>query len=301
MSRLTPVLALCGWLGAVLVLSSTRWARRPALGRRMAPYRPVTGATTAPPASSTASLRDALGELARDVGDAVARAAGIGRDTERRLDRADSDLTVGELRTRQVTWAVVTLAAAGGAAVALGLPGPVALLVLVAAPTVAFLVPEQQLDAIGARRRERLVLELPVIAEQLGMLLATGHSLTGAVGRIATRGSGVAADDLGRVAARIRQGLGEHEALAEWADRVDVPALHRLVAVLALHRQAGDLGRLIGEEARSMRLESHRHLLEVIERRSQQVWIPVTVAALVPGLLFLSVPFIEALRRFGAA
>jgi hypothetical protein len=28
------------------------------------------------------------------------------------------------------------------------------------------------------------------------------------------------------------------------------------------------------------------------------VWIPVTVAALVPGVIFLAVPFIEALRLF---
>ena len=35
-----------------------------------------------------------------------------------------------------------------------------------------------------------------------------------------------------------------------------------------------------------------------MERRGQQVWIPVTVAALVPGAIFLAIPFIEALRLF---
>jgi hypothetical protein len=29
------------------------------------------------------------------------------------------------------------------------------------------------------------------------------------------------------------------------------------------------------------------------------VWIPVTVAALVPGVLFMTIPFVEALRLFG--
>jgi hypothetical protein len=38
-----------------------------------------------------------------------------------------------------------------------------------------------------------------------------------------------------------------------------------------------------------------------MERRSQQVWIPVTVATLVPGVIFLSIPFIEALRQFGGS
>ena len=97
---------------------------------------------------------------------------------------------------------------------------------------------------------------------------------------------------------RIRQGLTEVDALREWAALAEVDALDRLVAVLALNREAGDLGRLIAEEARAIRRDVHRELIETIERRAQQVWIPVTVATLVPGVLFLAVPFIEALRLF---
>jgi hypothetical protein len=41
-----------------------------------------------------------------------------------------------------------------------------------------------------------------------------------------------------------------------------------------------------------------RDLLEALERRAQQVWVPVTVATLVPGVIFLSIPFIAALRQF---
>jgi tight adherence protein C len=64
---------------------------------------------------------------------------------------------------------------------------------------------------------------------------------------------------------------------------------------------ASDLGRLISEEARSIRKDTQRRLIETAERRAQQVWIPVTVAALVPGVIFLAVPFMEALRLFSAA
>ena len=68
--------------------------------------------------------------------------------------------------------------------------------------------------------------------------------------------------------------------------------------MLALNREAGDLGRLIAEEARSIRRDVQRELIETIEQRGQQVWIPVTVATLLPGSIFLAVPFIEALRLF---
>ena len=101
--------------------------------------------------------------------------------------------------------------------------------------------------------------------------------------------------------ARVRQGVTETAALREWAARADVPELDRLVAVLALERDTSDLGQLISEEARTTRREAHRRMLEVIELRGQQVWIPVTVATLVPGVLFLAVPFLEAMRLFSSS
>ena len=55
-------------------------------------------------------------------------------------------------------------------------------------------------------------------------------------------------------------------------------------------------GRLYGTA--TIRSEVHRELIEAIERKGQQVWIPVTVATLVPGAVLLAVPFIEALRLF---
>jgi Flp pilus assembly protein TadB len=131
------------------------------------------------------------------------------------------------------------------------------------------------------------------------MLLAAGYSLGGALNRLAARGQGTCGTDLRVVVHRIRQGLDEVGALREWSDRVEVDALHRLVSLLALNNEAGDLGRLVSDEARSLRSDVHRRRVELIDRRAQQVWVPVTVAALVPGVLFLAVPFIEALRLYG--
>jgi hypothetical protein len=100
------------------------------------------------------------------------------------------------------------------------------------------------------------------------------------------------------VIGRTRQGLSETEALREWAAIADVDAVDRLVQVLALNREASDLGRLISEEARSIRRDVQRELVERIETRGQQVWIPVTVATLVPGVIFIAVPFVQALSLF---
>ena len=97
---------------------------------------------------------------------------------------------------------------------------------------------------------------------------------------------------------RVQQGLTEAEALTEWSDLADVEAVGRLVAILALNSETADLGRLISEEARAMRRENQRELIESIEKRTQQVWIPVTAATLVPGLLLMGIPFLDALTLF---
>ena len=76
-----------------------------------------------------------------------------------------------------------------------------------------------------------------------------------------------------------------------------VDALDRLVR-LALNSEAADLGGLVSEEARSIRNDVQREVVETMERRSQSVWIPVTLATLVPGVILLAIPFSQALRLF---
>jgi tight adherence protein C len=180
-------------------------------------------------------------------------------------------------------------------------PPPVASLLFIAGgPLLAFLVLEQQVASASEAWKRRLFHELPVVAEQLAMLLSSGYSLGAGLKRLSERGRGCAARDLAGVCGRLRQGLTAVEALREWARVADVEALNRLLPVLALNREASDLGRLVSDEARAIRRDVHRQLIETAERRGQQVWIPVTVAALLPGMVFIAVPFLEAMRLFSA-
>ena len=302
MTRITVLAGLVFWVGATLVLSQNRWFARRALVDRLRPYEPggLARGGHGPGLLSVGSFADVVGPLARSTGERLARLVGISEELTRKLERLHSPVDQTEFRLRQAGWAAVGLAGAVLVTATLRPPVPVVLLCLLGGPVLAFLVVEQQLAVASDRRKRRLFLELPVVSEQLGMLLSAGYSLGSALHRLADRGQGGSGQDLRRVVARIRQGVGEVDALREWADIADVDALARLVAVLSLNREAGDLGRLIAEEARAIRREVQRELIEQIERRSQQVWIPVTVAALVPGAIFIAIPFIEALRAFGA-
>jgi len=289
------------WAGLALLLSEVRWFSRPSLVDRLLPYSPGgMGLRPRSGALSGDSFRDIVAPVARSVGARLARLVGVNEELAVRLERIHSSVDVTAFRTHQLGWAVVSLV--GAALVSLAArPTPViVLLLLVGAPTLAFLVLEQRVSSASDSWKQRVGLELPVVAEQVAMLLAAGFSLGAALNRVGVRGRGNCARDLARVCGRIRQGLSEVDALREWATIADVEALDRLVSVLALNREASDLGRLVSDEARAIRRDLHRTLIEAVERRAQQVWVPVTVAALVPGVLFMAVPFIEALRLFSA-
>jgi tight adherence protein C len=319
MARFVLAAGLILWAGATLCLSTLRWFNRASLADRLHPYAlvgvrpgaaagPSTGSRDSgllgpPPGSSrrqsaTGVLDEVFGPFARAWGERVARAAGVAEDLETRLHRVHSPLDVTSFRVRQVGWSIGAFL--GGAVVSTTVRSPLAMTMLfvVASPLLAFLVHEQRVAAASARWQRRVFLELPVVAEQLAMLLEAGYSLAGSLERLARRGRGACARDLARVCARMRQGLTEGEALAEWAAGARVDAVDRLVSVLALSREGAGLGRLLSEEARAIRRDVQRELIETAERRGQQVWIPVTVAALLPGAMFIAIPFLEALRLF---
>ena len=300
--RTAVLSALLLWAGATLLLSELRWFSRPPLAQRLRPY--VPGGLAEQDRSgllSVESFRDVIGPLSRSLGERLARMFGVNEELSIRLTRIHSPLDHTAFRVRQLGRMTIALGVGGLAVLALRPPALPALLFLVGTPLLAFLVLEQQITSASAAWQRRVFLELPVLAEQLAMLLSSGFSLGSALNRLAARGSGACAQDLRRVCGRIRQGLSEVEALREWSAIADVRALDRLIPVLALNREASDLGRLISDEARAIRREVQRELVETMERRGQQVWIPVTVATLVPGVIFLAIPFAEALRLFSGS
>jgi tight adherence protein C len=296
--RIAVLSGLALWAGCVLCFSEIAWFARPSLADRLRPYSP--GGMTSRSRGllpSVESFREVVRPLCRVVGERLARGLGVSEDLAVRLERIHSPLDVTAFRVRQLGWSALGFVGGGLLTVALHAPVLIALLFIFGGAGLAFLVFEQRAASASDAWKRRLFLELPVVAEQLAMLLSSGFSLGAALNRLAARGKGNAARDMARVCGRVRQGLSEIDALREWATLADVAALTRLIPVLALNREASDLGRLLSEEARAIRKE----VVETAERRGQQVWIPVTVAALVPGVIFIAVPFIEALRLFSSS
>lgn len=300
------IAALAGtglWLGTTLVLARMRWFARLPLVDRLRPYAPggMSQQGRRDGMLSVESFRDVAAPLCRALGEKLARTFGVTEALAVRLERVHSEVDVTGFRVRQVGWSAGAFVGAAALVAALRPPPVPALAFIVGAPLLVFLLLENDMARQSRRWQERLGSELPVVAEQMAMLLSAGFSLGAALNRLAERGRGCAARDMARVCRRMRQGLSEIDALREWATTADVEGLRRLMPILALNREAADLGRLLSDEARSQRLDLHRRLVETAERRGQQVWVPVTVAALVPGVVFIAVPFLEAMRLFAAS
>lgn len=287
------------WVGTTLLLSSRPRFSRPNLVERLRPYVPGAASQPAPGGILSAeSFRDLLEPVVRVAGDRIAAVFGVTEPLAVRLRRIHSSLDVSAFRLRQMTVTGIALVLAAAVAAIAAPPAAVTLLVAFGAPLLVFLVIEQRLARQSERWQRTLAAEIPVVAEQIAMLLNAGYSLGSALSRIASKGHGCVSRDLRDVVNRIRQGVPESEALLEWADLARVDGVHRLVGVLALGSETSDLGRLVSAEARQARRDLHRRTIELIERRGQQVWVPVTVATLVPGVILLAVPFLAALRLF---
>lgn len=295
MSRTVVAAALMGWIGLTLVFAETAWARRPSLTARLAPYLPGHDARNRP---SSSPLVDVVGPLAEAIGEAAAQLLGIDDSLQARLNRTHSADTPTSFRVRQATICLCSsvIALLGGLAVQL--PPAILASFVIGSPVLAFLVIEQRSLAIAKARQARLATELPVVAEQLAMLLSAGWSLGAALTRLAERSHGACGEDLALVLSRSRQGVGLDVALTEWAEMSGSSGVRRLVSILALNQETADLGRLVTEEARQLRRELQRNIVEQIEQRAQLVWIPVTLATLVPGVIFLCIPFLNALQPF---
>lgn len=299
MSSTVLVASLLMWVGLTLLLAETRWFSRRALTERLGPYVPGgMGRRQRTGLLSVESFREAVGPLARGLGSQFSRLFGISEDLDRRLRRVHAELGVTEFRVRQIGWALAGLGLGALAAIAVRPPAVVVILLTLGGMLLAFLLLEQQVTSASERWQRSLHLELPVVAEQVGMLLGAGYSLVGALDRVARRGAGAVARDLQVVLGRVRQGMSTEDALGEWAALADVDSVQRLVSILVLDRESSDLGHLIGTEARVIRREVQRELVSTMEKRGQQVWIPVTVATLVPGVTFIGIPFTAALDGF---
>lgn len=283
---------LVGW---VLVLGAFRPLRRPSLLQRLEHRLDGPG--------HDLGRRGHPRTLRSERGGTVGR-RGLGRTSarlERRLERAGSAATPRQLATGAV--------ASAGAGLLLGLllstataSTPLRLLLPILGAALGGLAPFGLLEQRASRRQAERTAAFPLLVEHLAMLAGHGFALPEAFWRLERRWRGTTiGEDLGALCRRMSQGAEPAVAVADWADAHRFPPAARLADALAATATSSDCERVLWQLGRAERERTLAELVRRFQVREQQVWIPVTVAALVPGMLLLVLPFARALHALGAA
>lgn len=287
-------------LGVLVVLSRLR-ARAVTLDERLAPYlRPRDATSTLlREVSRTSAVVRLLG--LHDIGVRLERFGAPREQVRRRLDRAGSAESVDHFRARQVVWTVAGLAAGLGLALLLAATRGSAVVPLVALVIVAggcgYVACDQALTLRVRRREERLLAELPTIAELLALAVAAGESPQAALERVASTARGELAGEIRRMIAEVRAGAPVTAALTALADRSGLPPLSRFAEGIVVALERGTpLADVLRAQARDVREAGRRSLLEAGGRKEILMMVPVVFLVLPVTVVFAVFPSLATLR-----
>ncbi len=300
-------LGLVAGAGLWLVLLGLPVLARPSLDARLAPHlvdRPRGSRLLAPgraPAGLLARLLGtADGGLLAPLVRAAARRSPSTAALARRLQQAGSATTVEHHRAEQVLCGALGGAAgvlaALGALARGGLPAAVAVLVPLGA-VVGVLARDHALGRAVRRREERLLAELPTVAELLALAVGAGEGAVGALDRIARSCRGELAAELRATLADARSGTPLVHALARLGDRTSAAPLARFVDGVAVAVERGSpLAEVLTAQAQDVRQLARRRLMEAGGRKELQMVVPIVFLVLPVTVLFAVYPGLAVLR-----
>jgi tight adherence protein C len=224
------------------------------------------------------------------------RLVGGGPSVQRRLLRAGSDLDLQAFRVEQVVWAAALFGVAVAVSLALLAAGsarsPGLLLVFCAGMAVGgVLLRDQRLSHAVRAREERILSELPTVADLLAVSVAAGESPAAALDRVARITRGDLGHELGLTLADVRAGAGLVPALDGMAQRVAVPAVTRFVDGIAVAVERGTpLADVLRAQAADAREVRKRTLMEIGGRKEILMLVPVVFLVLPVTVLFALYP-----------
>lgn len=289
-------------LGLGLVLAVSGWVRgrRPALDDRVTPY--VRDVHPALPSGTPQGVGAALvAPGLRAVGASIGEWIGSAASVRRRLDRAGSALSVEDFRLRQLAWGAVGFGVAATLSLLVWLrqgSGSAGLLVAsVAAGLGAAMASDQRLSAAVRRREERMLEELPAVADLLALAVAAGESPSAALRRVVQVARGDLADELTRVLGEVHTGTTMVQAFDALAARTGVAGIARFAEGLAVAIDRGTpLVDVLHAQTADVRDAARRRLMESGGRREVLMMIPVVFAILPVTVVFAFYPGLVGLH-----
>jgi tight adherence protein C len=286
--------------GVLLAAAGTPRARRTTLDARLAPYlrdtpRPSRLLTTSQALTPFPTFERLLAPVLSDSMRLIERWLGGTASARRRLEQLGGDMTVEQFRAEQVLWGGFGLAAALGLAVLQLLgdgPNPISLLGAAVAFTIAgVLGRDRWLTHQVRQREERMLEELPTVAELLALAVTAGEGPVGALERVNRISAGELSKELGRALGEARSGASLVQALDGIARRTSLAPLARFVDGVAIAVERGTpLAEVLRAQAVDVREAGKRSLLESAGRREIAMMVPVVFFVLPVTIVFALFP-----------
>jgi tight adherence protein C len=302
---LGSVIGAVGGVGLLLVA----WrldARRVRFEDRLAPYlrTPRTGSGLLGGSDARTpfpTLERLIAPVMADGVRLVTRLGSPSAELHRKLQRAGRPESVEQFRAAQVVWGVIGLAA--GLALALAIAAgrdssPIGLSVLVLLFGLAGVIARDQLLGRHVRQREeRMLAELPTVAELLALSVGAGEGPVGALERVVRTTRGVLADELARTLADARAGTPLTQALERLADRTGLAPLTRFAEGVAIAVERGTpLAEVLRAQAQDVRESGRRALMEAGGRKEVMMMVPVVFLILPITVAFAVFPSLAILK-----
>ena len=283
--------------GCALAVAYAPPLRVPRLDDRLAPYlrdTPRPSRLLGPP------TRTPFPTLERVLLPFLDRWLGGRTSLQRRLAHAGRSVTVEEFRAEQVVWGGLGLLAGLGltalAFLSGGTPGPLLVLTL-GLCLLGVLGRDWWLTHQIKAREERMLAELPTIAELLALAVTAGEGPAGALDRVCRLSTGELAGELRTALADARAGANLVTALDGVAARTSLPALARFVDGVTIAVERGTpLADVLRAQAVDVREAGRRRLLEQGGRREIAMLVPVVFLILPVTVLFALWPGFYGLR-----
>jgi tight adherence protein C len=301
------LLGLLGGSGLVLAARSTPLTRTPRLDDRLAPYladtpRPSRLLEERRALTPFPTLEKLLAPVLGDLVRGVERWVGGLTSVRRRLEQLGNGVTVEQLRAEQVLWGgfglaaaltVTLLAYAGGRPLA-----PAAVVLSAVLLTLAgVLGRDRWLTREVEQRQQRMLEELPTVAELLALAVTAGEGPIGALERVTRISAGELSRELARALADARAGASLVQALEGMAGRTSLAPLSRFVDGVAVAVERGTpLAEVLRAQAVDVREASKRALLESAGRREIAMMVPVVFLVLPVTVVFALYPGFYGLR-----
>jgi tight adherence protein C len=292
-------------IGLITGLGAMPVLRRTDLDARLEPYLRDTARPSRLLSEPARSPFPVLARLAapavRDVARVVERVLGGATSVRRRLLRAGRAPDVEAFRAQQVLCGAVGLAIGGVAAVALHVARsspPAALVVLVLVLGAAGVVGRDWwLTHSVAAREQRMLAELPTIAEMLALAVAAGEGPLPALERATRLSTGELTVELQHALADARAGAPVPAALQGVADRTGLVPLARFVdgVVVAVERGT-PLADVLRAQAADVREAGQRALMDTAGKKEIAMMLPVVFLVLPVTVLFAVYPGFAFLR-----